>query len=172
MGLIVLGDHQKAAGVLVQPVDDAGARIAAGELLRQLRIPPQQGVDHRSGGIAGGGVNHHSGRLVDHQHGVVLIENREVERLRRGFRGALLRQVDLDPHSGPDGVAGNIDRSAIRPHHALAYQLLQIGARRAGNQPRKTAVEPGAGLLGRDGKFKLFCGHDAENTPAEGRRPE
>ena len=73
MGLIVLSDHQKAAGVLVQPVNDARALHSADAA--QIVHGVQQGIDQRAGLVARSGMHHHAAGLVDHGHVLVLIKD-------------------------------------------------------------------------------------------------
>ena len=99
---IVLGDDDEAAGLLVQPVDDAGAQIAA-----YLREPfaevEEQSVDQRAAVVfrgAGAGVDHHAGGLVDDGEIGILIDDGERYVLRRGVERLRL------------GVAFNLDELA------------------------------------------------------------
>ena len=82
MALVVLCHEQQTAGVLVQPVDDAGAQFAA-DAAQVVKVV-QERVDERAVLIAGGGVNDHAAGLQDDGEIVILIENRERNFLRDG----------------------------------------------------------------------------------------
>ena len=74
--------EQQTAGVLVQPVDDAGAQFAADAA--QVVEVVQERVDERAVLVAGGGVNDHAAGLQDDGEVIILIENRERNFLRDG----------------------------------------------------------------------------------------
>ena len=73
MRQVVFGHHEQAAGILVQPVHDAGPLhpADAAEVLHVV----EQGVDQRAAFIARGGVHHHAARLDHHGQIRVLIED-------------------------------------------------------------------------------------------------
>ena len=79
MRVVVFRDHEQAAGVFVQPVDDAGAQCAAdaGKIVGM----GQHGIDERAVFRAGRRMDDHAPRLVDHQQIAILIDDRE----RQGF---------------------------------------------------------------------------------------
>ena len=56
----------------------------------------EQRVDQRAAGVAGGRMHHHAGRLVDDDQVVVLVEDRQRQRLGRGAGIDRLRDVDRD----------------------------------------------------------------------------
>ena len=74
------GHHHQAAGVFVEPVDDAGARH-----LRERGTMRQQAVEQRARPVARRRMHHQTGRLVEHDHAVVFIHN--VQRHRFGGKG-------------------------------------------------------------------------------------
>ena len=61
---VIFRNHEAAAGFLVEPVDDAGARHAADAAQRTLAMV-EQGVDERVFLVAGGGMHDESGGFVD-----------------------------------------------------------------------------------------------------------
>ena len=63
LALVVLCHEQQTAGVLVQPVDDAGAQFAA-DAAQVVKVVQERG-DERAVLIAGGGVNDHAAGLQD-----------------------------------------------------------------------------------------------------------
>ncbi len=60
MGMVVLGNHHDAAGVLVQPVDDAGALDAA-NARQAVAAMMDQRVDQRAGPVAGARMHDEAG---------------------------------------------------------------------------------------------------------------
>ena len=121
MGAVVLGDDDDAAGLLVEPMDDAGAQLAAGrpESLAMwksralTRVPRVAGVV----GSAGAGVNHHAGGLVDDGEVVVLVEDVERNVLGSGVKGCgvglaldldLLAAVELELGGGDGSVDADL----------------------------------------------------------------
>ena len=85
LALVVLCHEQQTAGVLVQPVDDAGAQFAA-DAAQVVKVV-QERVDERAVLIAGGGVNDHAAGLQDDGEVGILIENCERDFLRDGHGG-------------------------------------------------------------------------------------
>ena len=81
VGGVVFGDDDEAAGVLVEAMNDAGAKVAAG--CGKRFETEEQRVDEgvavaRIFSFAGAGVHHHAGGLVD--DGEVLVFEDDVER--------------------------------------------------------------------------------------------
>ena len=79
LGQIVLGNHQQAARVAVQSVDDPGAHHPGDAAVR--RVAGQQGVHQSAARVARRRMDHEPGRLVDDEHVVVFVDDRE----RYGF---------------------------------------------------------------------------------------
>jgi hypothetical protein len=71
VGLVGLGNHQQAGGVLVETMNDAGAFYTA-DAGQAVTAMGNEGVDQGAGGIAGTGMHHHAGRLVDDDEAVIL----------------------------------------------------------------------------------------------------
>src|SRR2546430_1016831 len=96
--IIVLGDHETAAGVLVEPMNDAGPRHSANatELAAAMM---QQSIDQRMLFIACGRMHHHARTLVDDEQHLVFKNDVQRNLLWLRFRW---------PRRGPmhfDGVA-------------------------------------------------------------------
>ena len=70
VGLLGLGHHHEAAGVLVQPVDDP--RSVRFTDRRQTAQAVKQRVDERAGRISGSGMHDQTGRLVDDDQVTIL----------------------------------------------------------------------------------------------------
>jgi len=139
---IGLGRDHHAAGVLVQPVHDAGPEHAADP--RQIAAVVQQRVDQRAAGVTGGGMHDHPGGLVDRDQIGVLEQDRERDRLG----GDLERLGRGDAHDDPiaelDARARLGRRRAAELDHAVLDQPLDGRARQLGDRPRDDRVEPAA----------------------------
>ena len=72
------GHDQQAAGVLVEPMDDPGARQ-----LPRARIQTEQRILQRVGGIPGPRMHHQAGGLVHHEHVAILMDQGERNVLRQ-----------------------------------------------------------------------------------------
>ena len=87
-----LGDDQEPGRVLVEPMNDAGAPWAAHARSRWRMGEHRR--RQRAGRVARTGVHHHADRLVDDEHGVVLEDDRQRDRL--GLERLRRRRRDLD----------------------------------------------------------------------------
>ena len=112
MRAVVLRHHHQPGGVLVEPVHDAGPPLAAdaGEAVAAMG---DQRVDQRAGPMAGGRMDHQIARLVDDDDVVVLIDDLERNRLRRGLGRLGRRHGDDDLVAGIDAMARIADRLAV-----------------------------------------------------------
>ncbi len=86
MGAVGFGGDHDTGRVLVEPMHDAGPTLAA-DAGQAVAAMGDQRVDQGSAGVAGGGMNDKSARLVDDDHRVVFEKNIE----RDGFAGGLRR---------------------------------------------------------------------------------
>ncbi len=128
MSAIVLGHDDQAAGVLVEPMHDAGPQFAAGGGERLEAV--QQRVDQRAAAarIVGcwpePGMHHHAGRLVD--HGEVRIFEDHAQ--RNVFSHGLERRRMRLAGNGDGFAAAQFVRSlgarAVHEHIALLQQKL------------------------------------------------
>ena len=78
-----LGGHHESAGVLVEPVDDAGPHDAA-NARQAVATVGDKGVDQGRIRISGGGVHDHAGRLVDDDDGGIFKHHVEGDSLSPG----------------------------------------------------------------------------------------
>lgn len=94
MRALRFGNHQKARGLLVQPVYDPGPLSPA----RGQRSPAstQEGVDEGSAPVAGCRVDDHAGRLVNDEQRLVLVDDRERDVLARDV--PFLDRGNIHPH--------------------------------------------------------------------------
>jgi hypothetical protein len=147
---IALGDDHRAAGVLVEPVDDAGAERAADPA--EVPAMKQQRVDQRAAGMSGRGMHDQAGRLVDGDQVGVLVQHGERQVLGDQLDRLGGRDVDLDRVAGAHPLAGLGDRRAMDPDLRAVDQPLDPGARQRGDDRGDQRVDPLAGTLGVDGE--------------------
>ena len=152
MRLVVLGDDEQAAGVLVEPVDDAGPAHAAdaGEALAAMG---DEGVDQRAVLMAAGGVDDEAGGLVDDDQMLVLEDDGERDVLadRRGRLG--LGHDEAEALADGDLAAGIGDHDPVDADAAFLDHLLEAGARDLAAEQSERLVEAQPRLLGRDDEF-------------------
>src|SRR5438445_507607 len=94
-----LRDEQQPRGIPVEPVHDP--RTPLRRALRERRAPLHQDVHQRVVPVAGAGVYHESGRLVEHRE--VLVLEHEVQLSPRDSGGVCARLLlggELDAHHG------------------------------------------------------------------------
>ena len=153
MGEFGFRDDHDAGRVLVQPVHDAGAALAA-DAGQALAAMGDEGVDQRAVRIAGGGVDDQAGRLVQHQQIGVLIEYRERQVLAERGCGFGCRGAKLVGGAGLHGfrdIGGDV---AVASQQAFQDHALDAGARDGADALSQEFVEPGAGIL--------WCGDGTE----------
>ena len=136
--------YHHAAGVLVQPMHDAGARQ-----LLQAGIAVQQAVEQGAAGMTRRRMHHQPGRLVDDKKLFVLVEQAELDGLRpvEGLRA--LRDVQIQPVADRYLVFGPGHR-AVEQHLALADPALLATAREIGQQAVQRLVQAQSVLGGPD----------------------
>ncbi len=86
-GARVLRHDDDARGVLVQPVDDAGPRLAGAEGLGKPRAVPQHRVHEGPRPVAAAGVHHHALGLVDDEGLGILVQDGKGDLLGREGEG-------------------------------------------------------------------------------------
>ena len=119
-----LGDDEQARGVLVEPVHDAGAAWAA-------HTGDPRGVGEQRRGecparVACARMDDEPGGLVEDEHLLVLVHDRERRGLGRERLRRRRRDLDLDQLARPEPVRG-LPGAAVHPHVAVVDQAL--GAR-------------------------------------------
>ena len=140
-----LGRDEQAGGVLVDAVDDTGARDAA-DARKAVAAMGEQGVDQGTVGAARSRMHHHAGRLVDHDQMIVLEGDLERDGLRRRPRGRGRRHVDREALAGRNLHRGRGNDPAVAvADRALLHQRLDAGARQAVERRRENGVEAPAG---------------------------
>ena len=117
-------NHHQPAGVLVEAVDNAGARQ-----LCRLRVAGQQTVEKCPAPVSRCRVNHQPCRFVDHQQEFVF-EN-DIERHRFRLERQTLRcrlELDSQPVGSLDTDRWLCANLPIEQHAPATYQLLQVVA--------------------------------------------
>ena len=131
MAGVVSRDDDQARRSLVEPVDDARTRFAAGR--RPASAATEQRVHKRAGVVARCGVHDHSRRLVDHQKVFVLEDDLQRDCLGHRDGHVRLRDLELDDVAGRDSVRGigrlAIDRDQValdEPGRGRAAQVVRV----------------------------------------------
>jgi len=86
LGEVLSGDHEEAARVAVEAMNDAGPAHTGDPAEGGAAVAPEEGVDEGPALMAGRGVDHQPGGLVDNEQVVVLVHDghRDIRlRLRR-----------------------------------------------------------------------------------------
>ena len=145
-----LGHDQNAGGVLVQPVHDARARQRG-----QRCVVVNQRVLKRAVRVAGAGMHYQPGRLVEHQDGLVFVD--DVERDRLGHHAIIVRLAGhAQPHLLAAGDLGlRRRRFAVDRERALGEPVLQARTRVVGQHFSQSPIQPPAGELVWNRRFKI-----------------
>ena len=140
-GALGFGGDEKARCVFVQPVNDAGPGFAA-DAHQAVAAMGDQGIDQSAIRIAGGGMNHQSRGLFDHDEVLVLIDHIEWNILAARARFRCRGDKDLKNVTPFDPVIGVFYRRTIAGDAAFAQQLLDAGpgqvTKRTGQDTVKT----------------------------------
>ena len=142
-------NHQKAARILVESMNDAGTR-KRGELWRVM----QQRVQQRPVAVAAARMDNQPRRLVDNDNGIVLVNDGKLDRLRRIRNGTcILHRLDDDPLTAGKPSFALCDRAIERDAPGI-NPVLEATAGMLRNQPRERLVEAQPGEVGRDGQLE------------------
>lgn len=139
VGCIGFGHHHDAGGVLVEPVDDARAHDAtdAGQAIPAVG---EQRIDECPRAMAGRGMNHQAGRLVDDDEGGIFIDDVK----RDGLWERLCGRRRGDAHRQPiarNEFAGRVSEwRAVEFHGASPYQRLAARARQVRRNPGEGGI--------------------------------
>lgn len=163
VGLVGLGNDHQTAGILVEAVNDAGACLSA-DAGKGVPAVGQQCMDEGSTGMTGARVDHESGRLVDDEQVLVLMDDDQrnvfAHQGRIGWRWH--RKNKVVPWFDPEG------RLRYRPPAAREASLLDEGLDPGSRQFRKDVgedpVNPVSRLFGSDGMFEHLR-HDTPLNP-------
>ena len=151
-------DHQKAACILIEPMNDAGTR-KRGELRRVM----QKRVQQSSVAVAAAGVDNQARRLVDNDKGVVLVDDAKLDRLWciRNGEWILHRRDDDSLAAGKPSLA--LRNRAIERHAPRIDPVLEPTAGMLRNQPGERQVEAQPGELGWHRELEWSCGSAIAN---------
>ena len=118
-----LGDDEEPRGVLIEPVDDAGALDAADSRKLAAAVVKKCG-DHGALTVSGTGMNHHARRLVHHEK--VLVLKTDIKRNILGFEAVRLGRgnFNFEPRAGRHFMARLDAGLAVHEYTPLAYQSL------------------------------------------------
>ena len=131
MRVVVLRHHNQSAGLFIQTMYNPRPQRASHP--RQTSQMMQQGIHQRSAiarivGRSRPGVNHHSGRLVDHREIVIFINNVERNILGDGLDRSPLRFAQhADPLPATQLQRG-LRWKIVDEHFAFGDHLLHTGA--------------------------------------------
>ena len=118
LGIVVLGYQQGPGSVLVDAVYEYAHAVIRGIRALAPSQIPGQAVEQGAGEVAAARVYHQSGRLVDHQHVLVLISYVQIHLLGKYLEtSAAVRQEYLYLIQGLYFVVGLYDRP-VDPHIA------------------------------------------------------
>ena len=139
------GDHQQAAGVLVQAMHDAGPR----DVGKRWRVR-KQCIEQGAVRIAGARMDDQSGRLVDDEDFGILVDDLQGHSLRRG-RGVTGHCGQRQHHRFPAGHGAlAFGRDAFDQQNALFQPGLQTAARILREHPGQRLVQAQSGASRRD----------------------
>jgi hypothetical protein len=163
VGAVVLRHHHHAGGVLVEPVHDAGAALAA-DARKAIAAMGDQRIDQGAGPIAGGGMNDEVAGFVDHDDVVVFVNHAERNGLGGGLGRLRRRHVDRDGGAGIDPIIGIADRVAVERDGAGLDQRFEPRPGQLGDMAGEHAVKPLAGL--RRGDHDRFLRYSVCHDPS------
>ena len=111
---VVLGDDHDAGGAPVEAMHDSRPHLTADAA--EIRDVMEQRVDERARRMAGAGMHHHPGRLVQHGDVGILMQDFEGQLFAGHFRCGRLRHVDRHPvtlaHREVGAGSAPVDRDA------------------------------------------------------------
>ncbi|GMA77392.1 hypothetical protein GCM10025880_38090 [Methylorubrum aminovorans] len=127
VGEIVLGHDEQAACILVETVDDARPAHATdpGQAYAAMGDQP---VHESAILVPRRGMHDESRRLVDDDEILVLMDDRQRQRLALGLGGTRHRNADIDPAPARDLARGVTHHRSVTLHKAIADQHLKPGA--------------------------------------------
>src|SRR5271165_268214 len=173
MSGVGLGDDQKAGRVLVEPMDDsrtfdpADAREAPSAMMDER-------IDQRAPRVAGRRMNDETGRLVDHNEMLVLIDDVERQVLAEQRRLLGFRRLEGDSHAYGEPHRRIARDRAVDPNFALLDQRFESGARERNAPFRRRAAEVSVEPLSRARSVHLEdlrSGRRSQRRAAGGLRP-
>ena len=136
-----LRDDERAAGVLVEPVHDAGPH-GVEILVVEPGFAPEHGVHHGPVPVARRRMHHHARGLVDDQQHVVLVDHVQRDVLALGTVGHGREGIgEAGDGSGGEFEARHVADFAVHGELAVADELLDMRAREVGAVRRQHLVD-------------------------------
>ena len=171
MNRIRLGRHQQAGGVLVQPVHDPRPLDAA-DPGQAAAAMVQQGIDQRAPLVARRGVHHHSGRFVDDNQMLILMDDIERDILRNWRSFNRRRHHHLDLVAGVQFFASLHHRLLVDADPSVCNERLKSRPRHIRRLAGQKSVQPRTAFVMRDHKsqclFAMLChGRDLKAMDAK-----
>ncbi len=117
--------HEQSRGLLVETVHHSGSLRLS--FTRQCPTPPEQSVHEGATPVTRRGVDDHPGRLVDHEQRLVLVDDRDGDRLPRDRSLLHLRDFDAHHVSRSGSITGLL-RSSTHEDVSLRDQSRRLGA--------------------------------------------
>ena len=133
------GDEEPA-GILVEPVDDAGPHDAADARQRGAAVG-DEGIDQRAGGVAGRRMHGEALGLVDDDEVRVFVDDGERDRLRLGLGGRGRRHAHDIDLAGFHLAAEIVLHLAVAAHRSGADQRLQACPAEIRQVPHQETVQ-------------------------------
>ena len=162
LGRVVAGDHQQAARVPVEAMDDARPLHPGDPAGASPPSPSEQRVDERAGGVAGRGWTTRPGGLVDDEQVVVLVDDRDIG--ISGWREARRARAAGRRARAParlDHVVFALTGWPSAVSAAVGDEPLDVAPRQAGQVGREAvgpAARPPAGTTQPSGRTLRRCG--------------
>ena len=124
MGMVVFCHDQTPRCILVETMNNS--RAFAPALLRELLAVMEESIHDRSGPVPCGRMNHHSGRLVNHQDVRVFVQNIQRQILRFGFNGLRGRLLHPQLLAAPDDRSGLGTNLLLHLHKTSSDPVLDL----------------------------------------------
>ena len=142
VGFVGFGDEDKAGGVAVEAVDDAGAPGvgADGKGGMGLFGVVEQGVDERPGPVAAGGVDDQAGLFVEGEELFVFVNDVEGDVFRERFGRDHFGEGDVHGVSGAE-EGGRLGGAAVDQDAAGFDKFLQHGTGGVGEAVAEVEVD-------------------------------
>ncbi len=152
---VVAGDDQQARCVAVEPMDDAGAQVAADG---DIGVAGEQRIHECAAQVAGRWVDNHARRLIDNHYIGVL-----VHRVQRDIFGdQISRPRDGPPHGNEIPGVNRRARPgivAVEQDMRVFDQLARVGAREIGHHIGHILIEPRPIRVRADHQLDYFLFH-------------
>jgi len=141
VGVIVFGNHDAAAGFLIQAVDDPGALFASDA--REVRAVVEEGIDQGMSRISHGRMDHQTRGFIDHNQVVVFEEDIQGDVFSYDIGGFGGWFFDGNGFPGPHFGAG--PRGFTIQQDGPGFdQVLDAGTGMLGKEAGEKEVKPGS----------------------------